>query len=136
MPLSPPPTERRRRPSGRITLQDVAREARAGVERLLTTVPLGEIARDGALVVIAGPPNAGKSSLFNALVKARDEGGLVFGGSLDGYNSYAQRGNLATVEHVAEAGKAMPSHSTNPKINARMWPPRQTQNISLARLAR
>ncbi|MEQ8739546.1 MAG: sarcosine oxidase subunit beta family protein, partial [Hoeflea sp.] len=36
-----------------------------------------------------------------------DKGGLVFVGDLDGYNSYAQRGNVATVEHVAEAGKAM-----------------------------
>ncbi|RWH95508.1 sarcosine oxidase subunit beta family protein [Mesorhizobium sp.] len=36
-----------------------------------------------------------------------DKGGLVFGGDLDGYNSYAQRGNLTTVEHVVEAGKAM-----------------------------
>jgi sarcosine oxidase subunit beta len=36
-----------------------------------------------------------------------DKGGLVFGGDLDGYNSYAQRGNLATVEHVFEAGLAM-----------------------------
>ncbi|MFP3443036.1 FAD-dependent oxidoreductase, partial [Pantoea sp. SIMBA_133] len=27
-------------------------------------------------------------------------GGLVFGGSLDFYNSYAQRGNLPTVEDV------------------------------------
>jgi sarcosine oxidase subunit beta len=36
-----------------------------------------------------------------------DKGGLVFGGDIDGYNSYAQRGNLATVEHVAEAGVAM-----------------------------
>ena len=33
-----------------------------------------------------------------------DKGGLVFGGEIDGYNSYAQRGNLATVEHVMEAG--------------------------------
>ena len=32
-----------------------------------------------------------------------DKGGLVFGGDLDGYNSYAQRGNLATVEDVAKA---------------------------------
>jgi methylglutamate dehydrogenase subunit A len=36
-----------------------------------------------------------------------DKGGLVFGGDLDGYNSYARRGNLPTVEHVVEAGVAM-----------------------------
>ena len=36
-----------------------------------------------------------------------DKGGLVFGGDIDGYNSYAQRGNLALVEHVAEAGVAL-----------------------------
>ncbi|MGG2479048.1 FAD-dependent oxidoreductase, partial [Rhizobium sp. BR5] len=40
-------------------------------------------------------------------VSQSDKGGLVFGGDIDGYNSYAQRGNLAIVEHVAEAGKAM-----------------------------
>ena len=40
-------------------------------------------------------------------VSQSDKGGLVFGGDIDGYNSYAQRGNLATVEHVVEAGKAM-----------------------------
>jgi sarcosine oxidase subunit beta len=40
-------------------------------------------------------------------VSQSDKGGLVFGGDIDGYNSYAQRGNMATVEHVAEAGKAM-----------------------------
>ena len=36
-----------------------------------------------------------------------DKGGLVFGGDIDGYNSYAQRGNLALVEHLAEAGLAL-----------------------------
>ena len=36
-----------------------------------------------------------------------DKGGLVFGGDIEGYNSYAQRGNLANIEHVAEAGVAM-----------------------------
>ncbi|MDX2120415.1 MAG: tRNA uridine-5-carboxymethylaminomethyl(34) synthesis GTPase MnmE [Gemmatimonadota bacterium] len=40
----------------------------AGVERLLGTAPLAERVRRGALVVLAGPPNAGKSSLFNALL--------------------------------------------------------------------
>ena len=33
-----------------------------------------------------------------------DKGGLVFGADLDGYNSYAQRGNLPLIEHVMEAG--------------------------------
>jgi sarcosine oxidase subunit beta len=36
-----------------------------------------------------------------------DKGGLVFGGDLDGYNSYAQRGNLPTVEDVCESGVAL-----------------------------
>lgn len=40
-------------------------------------------------------------------ISQSDKGGLVFGGDIDGYNSYAQRGSLATVEHVAEAGVAM-----------------------------
>ena len=40
-------------------------------------------------------------------ISQSDKGGLVFGGDLDGYNSYAQRGNLAMVEHVCEAGMAM-----------------------------
>ncbi len=40
-------------------------------------------------------------------ISQSDKGGLVFGGDLDGYNSYAQRGNLPTVEDVAEGGMAL-----------------------------
>lgn len=40
-------------------------------------------------------------------VSQSDKGGLVFGGDLDGYNSYAQRGNLPTVEDVCEGGMAL-----------------------------
>jgi heterotetrameric sarcosine oxidase beta subunit len=40
-------------------------------------------------------------------ISQSDKGGLVFGGSIDGYNSYAQRGNLPTVEEVCEEGVAM-----------------------------
>ncbi|QAX31128.1 sarcosine oxidase subunit beta family protein [Leisingera sp. NJS204] len=36
-----------------------------------------------------------------------DKGGLVFGGDLDMYNSYAQRGNLPVVEDVMEGGMAL-----------------------------
>jgi methylglutamate dehydrogenase subunit A len=40
-------------------------------------------------------------------ISQSDKGGLVFGGGLDGYNSYAQRGNLAVVRDVAEAAIAL-----------------------------
>jgi len=40
-------------------------------------------------------------------VSQSDKGGLVFGGDIDGYNSYARRGNLPMLEHVVEAGVAM-----------------------------
>ena len=40
----------------------------ASLEVLLATAPAGELIREGAVVVIAGPPNAGKSSLFNSLL--------------------------------------------------------------------
>jgi heterotetrameric sarcosine oxidase beta subunit len=36
-----------------------------------------------------------------------DKGGLVFGGDLDGYNSYAQRGNMPVMEDVCEGGMAL-----------------------------
>src|SRR3989441_10198610 len=44
------------------------RVARERVALLPRTAPDGERLREGALLVIAGPPNAGKSSLFNALL--------------------------------------------------------------------
>ena len=40
-------------------------------------------------------------------VSQSDKGGLVFGGDLDMYNSYAQRGNMPMIEHVMSAGVAM-----------------------------
>jgi sarcosine oxidase subunit beta len=40
-------------------------------------------------------------------ISQSDKGGLVFGGDIDGYNSYAQRGNLPVIEHVAEDAMAI-----------------------------
>jgi heterotetrameric sarcosine oxidase beta subunit len=40
-------------------------------------------------------------------ISQSDKGGLVFGGDIDGYNSYAQRGGLPIVEHVCEEGVAI-----------------------------
>jgi len=37
-------------------------------------------------------------------VSQSDKGGLVFGGGIDGYNTYAQRGTLPMAEEVAAAG--------------------------------
>jgi tRNA modification GTPase len=44
------------------------RTARNRIAQLLLTAPEGERLREGALLVIAGRPNAGKSSLFNTLL--------------------------------------------------------------------
>lgn len=40
-------------------------------------------------------------------ISQSDKGGLVFGGDLDMYASYAQRGNLPTQEHVVEAAMTL-----------------------------
>lgn len=40
-------------------------------------------------------------------ISQSDKGGLVFGGDLDFYASYAARGNLPAVEHVMEAGMTL-----------------------------
>jgi sarcosine oxidase subunit beta len=53
-------------------------------------------------------------------ISQSDKGGLVFGGDIDGYNSYAQRGNLALVEHVMEAGVSMIPSLSRVKV-LRSW---------------
>lgn len=50
------------------TIVDGAGRVRAALDALAATAPAGERLRSGALVVLAGHPNSGKSSLFNALL--------------------------------------------------------------------
>ena len=52
-------------------------------------------------------PNVVTFGAGHFYISQSDKGGLVFGGSIDGYNSYAQRGNLPTVEEVMEEAVAV-----------------------------
>ena len=56
---------------GRLPRERITQSAETLVARLdglLATVPAAILAREGAIVVLAGAPNAGKSSLLNALI--------------------------------------------------------------------
>jgi methylglutamate dehydrogenase subunit A len=53
-------------------------------------------------------------------ISQSDKGGLVFGGDIDGYNSYARRGGLAMVEHVFEQGISMLPGLSRSKV-LRTW---------------
>ena len=55
-------------PVPRDRIDKAATEIFGSLKALLATAPAGELIREGAIIVIAGPPNAGKSSLFNALL--------------------------------------------------------------------
>lgn len=49
-------------------IADAAQRVMVALDQLLATSKTGELVRHGALVVLAGAPNVGKSSLFNALL--------------------------------------------------------------------
>lgn len=55
-------------PIPRDRIDTAIRSVKSAFEKLLATATAGELVREGALVVIAGAPNVGKSSLFNALL--------------------------------------------------------------------
>lgn len=55
-------------PLDRSALRALLTEVAGQLNTLLATAPLGERLHEGALVAFAGRPNAGKSSLFNALL--------------------------------------------------------------------
>jgi tRNA modification GTPase len=55
-------------PIGPARITAAAENAVTELDRLLGTLPAARIGREGAVVVFAGVPNSGKSSLFNALL--------------------------------------------------------------------
>lgn len=56
----------------------------------------------------------------NFYVSQSDKGGLVFGGNIDGYNSYAQRGNLPAVEDMASDCLSLFPHFSRLRV-LRSW---------------
>lgn len=74
---------------------------RAGVSHLpLESHVLQAFVSEGLKPVLDTVVTFGAGHLY---MSQSDKGGLVFGGDLDGYNSYAQRGNLPVVQDVAAA---------------------------------
>jgi len=75
--------------------------AQAGMRLPIESHVLQAFVTEGLKPLIDGVMTYGAGHFY---VSQSDKGGLVFGGDIDGYNSYAQRGNLPTVEEVCEGG--------------------------------
>lgn len=58
-------------PQPRARAVEASARVTAEIDALLATLPAAELGREGVTVVLAGAPNAGKSSLFNALAGER-----------------------------------------------------------------
>ncbi|OBR38116.1 sarcosine oxidase subunit beta [Donghicola sp. JL3646] len=76
----------------------------AGMRLPVESHVLQAFVSEGLKPVIPGVITFGAGHFY---VSQSDKGGLVFGGDIDGYNSYAQRGNLPVVEDVLEGGMAL-----------------------------
>jgi sarcosine oxidase subunit beta len=76
----------------------------AGLRLPLESHVLQAFVSEGLKPTIPGVITFGAGHFY---ISQSDKGGLVFGGDLDGYNSYAQRGNLPVVEDVCEGGMAV-----------------------------
>jgi methylglutamate dehydrogenase subunit A len=78
--------------------------ALAGLRLPIESHVLQAFVSEGLKPIIPGVITFGAGHFY---ISQSDKGGLVFGGDIDGYNSYAQRGNLPVVEDVCEGGMAL-----------------------------
>ncbi len=78
--------------------------ALAGMRLPIESHVLQAFVSEGLKPLIPGVITFGAGHFY---ISQSDKGGLVFGGDIDGYNSYAQRGNLPVVEDVCEGGMAL-----------------------------
>ena len=78
--------------------------AQAGMRLPIESHVLQAFVSEGLKPVLPGVITFGAGHFY---VSQSDKGGLVFGGDIDGYNTYAQRGNLPVVEDVCEGGMAI-----------------------------
>lgn len=91
--------------------------AMAGMRLPIESHVLQALVTEGLKPTIPGVITFGAGHFY---ISQSDKGGLVFGGDIDGYNSYAQRGNLPVVEDVAEGGMALMPMIGRARL-LRMW---------------
>ena len=91
--------------------------AKAGMRLPMESHVLQAFVSEGLKPVIPGVITYGAGHFY---VSQSDKGGLVFGGDIDGYNSYAQRGNLPVVEDVCEGGVSIMPMIGKARL-LRMW---------------
>ncbi|MEX1036900.1 MAG: sarcosine oxidase subunit beta family protein [Sneathiella sp.] len=89
----------------------------AGLRLPIESHVLQAFVSEGLKPVIPGVITFGAGHFY---ISQSDKGGLVFGGDIDGYNSYAQRGNLPVVEDVLEGGMALMPMIGRARL-LRMW---------------
>ena len=91
--------------------------AQAGLRLPIESHVLQAFVTEGLKPLVDGVITFGAGHFY---ISQSDKGGLVFGGDIDGYNSYAQRGNLPVVEDVAEGGMALMPAIGRARL-LRMW---------------
>ncbi len=77
---------------------------KAGLRLPIESHVLQAFVSEGLKPLVDGVVTFGAGHFY---ISQSDKGGLVFGGDIDGYNSYAQRGNLPVIEDVCEGGMAL-----------------------------